>query len=100
MAITIGPNSGENHIGFTHDGRTFIIDFALGPELKRLAGDARPDPTLIDEATFVSGDTRLHVTAVEPGANPDAFTAYVDGIPSELTFTKTELATLASAIPG
>src|SRR4051812_44790951 len=99
MAITIGPNTGENHIGFTHDDRTFIIDHSLGPELKRLTVAAAPDPALIDEATFVSGDTRLHVTGVEPAAG-GAFTAYVDGIPSELTLTATELATLASVLPG
>jgi hypothetical protein len=99
MAITIGPNTGEHHIGFMHDDRSFIVDDSLAPELKRLAGGTAPDPSLIDDATFVSGDTRLHMTGIEPGAG-GRFTAYVDGIPSELTLTATELATLASAMPG
>lgn len=98
MAITIGPNTGEHHIGFIHDGRTFVVDDALGPELARCAAGTAPDPALIDESTFVSGDTRLHITHIEPSG--DGFMVYVDGIPSDLTLTKTEVATLASAIPS
>lgn len=98
MAITIGPNTGENHIGFIHDDRTFVIDHALGPELAQFAEGAAPDPSLIEDETFVSGDTRLHVTHIEPSG--DDFIAYVDGIPSGLTLTKTEVATLASVMPS
>lgn len=98
MAITIGPNTGENHIGFIHGERTFVIDYALGPELARFAEGAAPDPSLIDDETFVSGDTRLHVTHIEPSGN--GFVAYVDGIPSGLTLSKTEVATLASVLPS
>lgn len=98
MAISIGPNTGENHIGFTHDERTFVVDDALGPELARYAAGTAPDPSLIDPGTFVAGDTRLHVTRIEPSG--DGFVACVDGIPSGLTLTRTEVATLASAIPA
>jgi hypothetical protein len=100
MAITVWPNTGgEDHIAFTHDERSYIVYFALGPELKRLAAGAAPDPAIVDESPFVPGDMRLHVTSVVPGSSDGEYVVYVDGIPSELTLTKGEVATLAGAMP-
>jgi hypothetical protein len=100
MAITIRPNTGEDHLGFTHDERSYIVYYTLGPALAELADGTEPDPSLIDAEMFVPGDTRLHVTSIERAPSDGSFVVYVDEIPSELTLTPREVATIAAAIPS
>jgi hypothetical protein len=100
MSITVYPNTGGDHAGFSHEGRSYVIDFARGPELKRLAAGTEPIPAIIDDALFVPGDTRLLVTSIEPGSDKETFVVYVDDFATDLALTRNEVATLAHAMPS
>lgn len=99
MAITIRPNTGEDHLAFTHDDRSYIVYYTLGPILRQLGAGADVDPALVDEESNMPGDNRLHVTSIERAASDGTYVVYVDEIPSDLVLTQSEVATLAAAMP-
>jgi hypothetical protein len=98
MNIKIFPWTGGDHIGFMdNEGRRYIIDFTKGPKLKLLGEGATPDPSIVSEHAFEQGDPPLKVTDVQE--EDVRYTVVVDEKPSDLTLTKTEVATLANAMP-